>query len=338
MPEARPIAPCIRRARLLHAAGARACAPCKHAHLTSAYTLVCSMQAGLLNVCSKQARLLKAGWSAQCRPVCSMQARLLDASPPVCPSAPTCYAQQTRPSAQSRRRARLLHATSAPVCSMQQACPSARRARLLHACARVCCMQARLLNASARVSSSAGATAQARARTYVAVQRASAAPPGSMQARLLNASPSAQCRPVCSMQARLPNATTSAQRNHVCSTQPRLPKAKPVCSKQDRLSNATPSAPWTMTAFGPTAFGPDRFLARAPLTIQYVKTRTPNPKPKLERRGRHETLTVVRGVGRAVSELPQYQLKPPTKAPCMGGPEEACPHAAECFFAWLELE
>ena len=48
--------------------------------------------------------------------------------------------------------------------------------------------------------------------------------------------------------------------------------------------------------------------------------------------------TVARGVSRAVSELPKYRLKPPTKASYKGRLEEACPHAAEFAFAWFDYE
>ena len=69
----------------------------------------------------------------------------------------------------------------------------------------------------------------------------------------------------------------------------------------------------------------------APLTLNLKN-------PKFESRGRLETYTVARGVGRAVRELPQYQRKPLTKAACMERPEEACPRAAECAFAWFKVE
>ena len=60
--------------------------------------------------------------------------------------------------------------------------------------------------------------------------------------------------------------------------------------------------------------------------------------PKLESRGRHTTETVVRGAGRAISELPKYRLELPTKAFYEGRLEEACPPAAEFAFAWFALE
>ena len=253
---------CSRRARLIHAgsapdcsvhqtrpsaAGAHTCAPCKHERI----------HARLLNASPFAQRLLKAGPSAHCRAnlliagpsvVCSMPARLfnaaglLDASPPVCPSAPT-----------RNRRALQLQAAGAPrllgarVCSMY--------ARACTACRRVCSMQAR---ASPQVQ--ARLLRRGRARMLRCNARLQPHP--------------ARCRPVCSMQARLPNATTSAQ--------PRLLNAKPVCSKQDRLPNATPSAQCNPVCsmdndrFWPDGFWPRPLLARAPLTIQYVKT----PKPQ----------------------------------------------------------